>query len=64
MKINSYIMASASLFTIVGLVHLLRAIQGWPVELGTLTIPVWLSGVAFVISAALATWGFSFLRKA
>jgi hypothetical protein len=63
MKITSYIMASAIVFTVVGLVHLLRAIQGWPVELGTWTVPVWLSGVAFVLSAGLATWGFSFLRK-
>ena len=63
MKITSYIMASAIVFTIVGLVHLLRAIQGWPVELGTWIVPVWLSGVAFVLSGGLATWGFSFLKK-
>ena len=63
MKITSYVMASAIVFTIAGLVHLLRAIQGWPVELGTWMVPVWLSGVAFVLSGGLATWGFSFLRK-
>lgn len=63
MKITSYVLASAIIFTVVALVHLLRAIQGWPVELGTMIIPVWLSGVAFVLSGGLATWGFSFLRK-
>jgi hypothetical protein len=63
MKITSYILASAIIFTVVGSVHLLRAIQGWPVELGTWMVPVWLSGVACVLSAGLATWGFSFLRK-
>jgi hypothetical protein len=64
MKITSYIMASAMVFAFVGLVHLLRAIQGWPVELGTWVVPVWLSGVAFLLSGGLAAWGFSFLRKA
>jgi hypothetical protein len=63
MKITSYVMASAIIFTVVGLVHLLRAIQGWPVELGAWLIPVWVSGVAFVLSGGLALWGFSFLRK-
>ncbi len=63
MKINAYLLASASLFTVVGLVHLARALQGWPVNLGTWVVPVWLSGVAFVLSGALAAWGFSFLRK-
>jgi hypothetical protein len=63
MKITSYIMASAIVFAIVGLVYLLRALQGWPVELGTWMVPVWLSGVAFVFCGGLALWGFSFLRK-
>jgi hypothetical protein len=63
MKITSYVRASAVVFLVVGLVHLLRAVQGWPVQLGTWTVPVWPSVLAFVLSGALATWGFSLLRK-
>lgn len=64
MKINSYITASVGVFTAVAFVHLVRAIQGWPVQLGTWMVPVWISGLAFLVSIALAVWGFSFLRKA
>ena len=63
MKITAYILASAVVFAVVAFVHLLRLIQGWPVDLGTVSIPAWVSGVALVLSGGLAGWGFSFLRK-
>ena len=63
MRTSSYLTASAVIFTVVALVHLLRAVQGWPVQLGTMMVPVWISALAFVLSAGLAMWGFMLVRR-
>jgi hypothetical protein len=34
---------TATLFLVVGIVHLLRIIFGWQVEIGGLSIPFWVS---------------------
>ena len=56
MKTKGYITASALIIAVVAVVHLLRFVQGWPVLLGTLVIPVWMSGFAVVLSAGIAVW--------
>jgi hypothetical protein len=42
------------LFALISVAHLLRCILGWEVTLNGLVVPVWLSGVGFVIAAGLA----------
>ena len=42
------------LLALIALVQLLRFILGWEVTVNGLILPVWLSGIAFVITAALA----------
>ena len=63
MKMRPYVLASGVLFLVVGLVHLLRAVEGWPAMIGGWAVPLWISGLAFVLSEALACWGFLSLRK-
>jgi hypothetical protein len=64
MKTKAYVMATAGLFSVAGLIHLLRIVEGWSVSLGSTTVPVWLSVFAVIVSATLALLGFSLLRKA
>lgn len=40
-------------FSIIGLLHLLRLFFQWPAQIGTWTIPVWLSGLGLVIAVVL-----------
>ncbi len=41
-------------FSLVALLQLARFILGWEVAVNGVAIPVWVSGVAFVIAAGLA----------
>ena len=50
---------TATLFLIVAIMHLLRIIFGWQVEIGGLGIPFWASWLAFPIAGALAYFGFT-----
>jgi len=49
---------TATLFLVVGLIHLLRIILGWHVEIGGLNIPFWVSWLAVVVAGFLAYFGF------
>jgi hypothetical protein len=42
------------LFSLIALLQLVRFILSWEVTVNGITIPVWASGIAFVIAAALA----------
>lgn len=41
-------------FSLIALLQLLRFVLGWEVVVNGLMMPVWASGIAFVIAAALA----------
>jgi hypothetical protein len=50
---------TATLFLIVAIMHLLRIIFGWQVEIGGLSIPFWASWLALPVAGALAYFGFT-----
>jgi hypothetical protein len=53
-----YAIISASIFAIVAIVHLVRLIRGWKVQIGPRSIPMAASWAGLIISALLALWGF------
>lgn len=53
-----YELVSGIIFTVIAFVQLLRTVLGWPVQVDLFTVPVWLSGVAFLITGAMAVWAF------
>jgi hypothetical protein len=55
---NTYMMVTATLFLVVAIIHLLRIILGWPVEVGGLSIPFWPSWLAVLAAGALSYFGF------
>ena len=59
MNRNTYTTVTATLFLAMGIVHLLRIIFGWPVEIGGLIIPFWASWLAVPVAVALAYFGFN-----
>jgi hypothetical protein len=56
---NTYMTVTATLFLVVGIVHLLRIIFGWQVEVGGMNIPFWASWLVVPVSVALAIFGFN-----
>jgi hypothetical protein len=56
---KTYVTLTATLFLVVALIHLLRIIFGWSVEIGGLSIPFWVSGLGILVAGALAYFGFT-----
>jgi hypothetical protein len=57
-----YELVSGTAFAIVSLAQLTRVVMGWPVQIDLFTVPVWVSGVAFLGTGALAIWAFRVAR--
>jgi hypothetical protein len=49
-----FTMIAIALFSLIALLQLLRFILGWEVTVNGVSVPVWASGIAFVIAAGLA----------
>ena len=57
MNASSYARLTGAIFAVIALLQLTRAVAGWSVTVGGMTIPVWPSWVAFVVAGALAWLG-------
>jgi uncharacterized membrane protein HdeD (DUF308 family) len=51
------------LFSLIAALQLLRFILGWEVTVNGLSIPVWVSGIAFVVAGGLAVMVWLEARK-
>jgi hypothetical protein len=63
MSAKSYAALAATVFTIVSLLQLLRALSGWPVAISGIEMPLWPSWVAFLVAGLLAWLGFAAWRR-
>jgi uncharacterized membrane protein YhaH (DUF805 family) len=59
---KTYLTVTATLFLVVAIMHLLRIIFGWQVEIGGLSIPFWVSWLGVLVAGALAYLGFTRYR--
>lgn len=59
---SRYELVSGTAFAIVSLAQLTRVVMGWPVQIDLFTVPVWVSGVAFLGTGGLAIWAFRVAR--
>ena len=62
MNRKTYMTVTATLFFVVAIMHLLRIIFGWQVEIGGLSIPFWVSWLGVLVAGALAYLGFTRYR--
>lgn len=58
-----YLLISGSVFAIVGFLHLLRLLSQSSIQVGTLGIPLWISGLAIIAASALSIWAFRLARQ-
>ena len=49
-----FTLVAVAVFSLVSLLQLLRFLLGWEITINGIVIPLWASGVAFVVAAALA----------
>ena len=63
MKQQSYLIISAVIFGLVGIMHLIRAINGSAFQIGGWSAPVYVSWVAGVVALLLCIWGFTLVSR-
>lgn len=49
-----FTITAVAIFSLIALLQLLRFALGWEVTVNGVTVPVWVSGIAFVTAAGLA----------
>jgi hypothetical protein len=60
---SAYLLVSRALFAIVALLHLTRMLAHWPAVVGGWAVPLWVSGLGFVVAGALSVWGAQVSRR-
>jgi len=60
---KSYIAISAIIFALVAIGHIMRIVQGWPVQVGEMGVAMSVSWMALVVSLVVAVWGAVLLRR-
>ena len=63
MSIKAYLTITGIIFAAVAIMHLLRLIYQWPVQIGTFVIPIWVSCAGLLVASMLFVWAFLLLRK-
>jgi hypothetical protein len=57
MTTKTFCAIAAVIFALVALLHLLRLAAGWPIVIGTWTVPMWLSWIGLAVGAVLSYFG-------
>jgi len=63
MRVNAYLTATAILFALIGAVHGLRLLYGWPVTIGTWQAPPWVSWAGGALAVVLCAWAIALRRS-
>jgi hypothetical protein len=61
---RTYLLVTGVLFGVVALAHLLRLALGWPVQIGELAVPLWISVIGALVPGCLSVWAFNLARGA
>ena len=54
---KTFTLAAGVIFALVALAHLARIFMDWPVVIDGWTVPLWLSGIAFIVAGGLSYCG-------
>jgi len=63
MKKRTYFITVSTVFVVVATVHFLRIVYGWPLEVGGLSIPMWVSWFGVIFIGSLAYHGFILQKR-
>lgn len=59
---KGYCVVSGLIFSLVALAHLLRIVYGLPVQVDVVAVPMLVSWIGLIVTAALAVWAFRVAR--
>ena len=58
-----FFLITATLFSLIALLHALRLLRGWQVTVGDIVVPLWVSWVGLIMAGYLAYEGFKLGRR-
>jgi hypothetical protein len=58
MRRSGYRTISGLVFGLIAVVQAIRAVRQLPVQIGSLSVPVWVSWIAVVVAGGLCVWAF------
>jgi hypothetical protein len=61
---GNYAQLSGVIFALVSALQLVRVVRAWPVLIDDVAIPVWVSGLVFVLAGAMSLWAFRLAKSA
>ena len=61
---RKYEQMSGTFFALIALAQLTRSILGLPVQVGSMSIPIWWSIVACLLTGGMSVWAFRSARSA
>ncbi len=53
---SKYVLVSGALFGVIAVVQAARALYQWPVQVSSLSIPVWASWIAALVAGGMCVW--------
>ena len=59
---RAYLQITGALFGLIAVVHFLRLIRHWPIQLAGYSVPLWASWVGLILAGALCVWAVRLLR--
>jgi hypothetical protein len=63
MNTRPYLVVSGCVFFAVGLLHVLRLLRQWPVQIGPWLVPLWISWLGLAAAWTLAAWAWRLRRE-
>ena len=54
---KTFLVATGVIFAVVALVHLTRIAMGWPIVIGSWSVPMWVSWIGLVVPGTLSFFG-------
>ena len=63
MSEKTFLLAAATVFAVVGVLHVARIALGWTAVIGGWSVPLWMSWAAAAATFGLAVLGLRFYRK-
>lgn len=60
---KAYLGVSGVIFANVTLLHFLRLLLDWPAQIGTWSVPYWLSWVSIFVAGGLCFWAFQLMAS-
>lgn len=58
-----YLLTTGTLFSLIAIFQGLRLANQWPVQVGTIIVPLWTSGIAVLVATGLCIWAFRLAVK-